>query len=290
MLSTLTDKTKLNTAQKIALAKTLHHGIMFFRRMAGRSAETEVTRGGLRWHLNLNEGIDFSIYTLGSFEPATIKLYETLVKPGDVVLDIGANIGAHTLPLARLVGETGQVIAFEPTSFAIHKLVANLSLNQELVARVTALQMMLVAERGAPLESAIFSSWPLVSSKDLHEKHKGRLMNTTGAVSATLDQTIEELNLNRLDFIKLDVDGHEFEVLCGAMETIGKHKPRILLELAPYVYAENPQAFDKMLGKLWGIGYAMKDVANGRTLPRDSELVRRLIPQDGGINVLATST
>src|ERR1019366_6569447 len=115
MLSTLTDKTKLNTAQKIALAKILHHGIKFFRRMAGHSAETEVTRDGLQWHLDLNEGIDFSIYTLGSFEPATVKLYETLIRQGDIVLDIGANIGAHTLPLARLVGEMGRVIAFEPT-------------------------------------------------------------------------------------------------------------------------------------------------------------------------------
>ena len=96
--------------------------------------------------------------------------------------------------------------------------------------------------------------------------------------------------MSRVDFVKLDVDGHEFEVLCGAMEMIGKHKPRILLELAPYIYAENPQAFDKMLGKLWDAGYVMKDVASGKTLPRDPEQVRRLIPHDGGINVLATAT
>ncbi len=180
------------------------------------------------------------------------------------------------------------MIAFEPTSFAVRKLAANLALNQDLVTRVTALQMMLVAETDTPLEPAIFSSWPLVSSENLHEKHKGRLMDTTGAVSATLDQTVEELSLNRVDFVKLDVDGHEFEVLCGATQTIGKHKPRILLELAPYVYAENPQAFDKMLGMLWDMGYSMKDVASGKTLPRDPEQVRQLIPQYGGINVLAT--
>lgn len=288
MLSTLTDKTKLNTAQKIALATILHHAIMFFRRIAGYSAETKVKRGGLHWHLDLNEGIDFSIYTLGSFEPATVKLYGTLVKPGDTVLDIGANVGAHTLPLARLVGEAGRVIAFEPTSFAINKLGENLSLNPELVNRVTVLKMMLVAERGAPLEPSIFSSWPLVSTDSLHEKHRGRLMDTTGAVSATLDQTVEELKLEKIDFIKLDVDGHEFEVLRGAIATIEKFKPKILVELAPCVYAENPQVFDEMLAVFWNKGYSMQSVANGNRLPKDPDKIRKLIPQDGGINVLAT--
>lgn len=290
MLNTLTDKAKLNTKQKIALAKIYHYVVMFFRRMGGYSAETEVTRNGLRWHLDLDEGIDFSIYTLGSFEPATIKLYETLVKPGDIVLDIGANIGAHTLPLARLVGEMGRVIAFEPTSFAVRKLVTNLALNRDLVARVTTLQAMLVSEINAPLEPAIFSSWPLVSTENLHAKHRGRLMDTAGAVSTTLDQTVDELNLSRIDFVKLDVDGHEFEVLCGAMKTIDKHRPKILLELAPYVYAENLQAFNQMLVKLWAAGYSMKDVSSGKMLPQNPEHVRKLIPQDGGINVLATPT
>ncbi len=115
-------------------------------------------------------------------------------------------------------------------------------------------------------------------------------MDTAGAVSATLDQTIEELNLNRIDFVKLDVDGHEFEVLCGATKTIERFKFRILLELAPYVYAENPQVFDRMLIKLWDMGYSMMDVASGKTLPSDTEQVRRLIPEYGGINVLATPT
>ena len=61
----------------------------------------------INWRLDLLEGIDL----LGSFEPLTVRAYRGIVRPGDTVLDIGANVGAHTLPLAQLVGETCRVIA-----------------------------------------------------------------------------------------------------------------------------------------------------------------------------------
>ena len=90
--------------------------------------QAEFKRGGLRWMLDLDEGIDFSIFLLGSFEPDAVRCFEKRIKPGDVVLDICANIGAHTLRLARLVGSSGRVLAFEPTIYAYAKLRSNLEL------------------------------------------------------------------------------------------------------------------------------------------------------------------
>ena len=92
------------------------------RRLVGGGPELVTSRQGLTWQLDLREGIDLSIYLLGRFEPSTVRCYTRLVNPGDVVLDVGANIGAHTLPLARLVGEAGRVIAFELTRYAFLKL------------------------------------------------------------------------------------------------------------------------------------------------------------------------
>ena len=122
----------LSTAQKIRIARVLSGGVIGLRRTLGLPSEVTTRRGGVRWRLDLTEGIDLSIYLLGAFEPATVKLYRRLVKPGDVVLDIGANIGAHVLPLAVLVGDAGRVIAFEPTRYACRKLQANLALNPRL--------------------------------------------------------------------------------------------------------------------------------------------------------------
>lgn len=85
-----------------------------------------VRRDGIHWDLDLSEGIDFAIFLLGGLELRTLRLYRRLVQPGDTVLDVGANIGAHALPLARLVGASGRVVAFEPTQFAFCKLQRNL--------------------------------------------------------------------------------------------------------------------------------------------------------------------
>ena len=73
-----------------------------------------LSENGIRYHLDLNEGIDFSIYLLGSFEPGTQRTLQKLVKPGDVVFDIGANIGAHTLSMAQSVGDSGKSMRSSP--------------------------------------------------------------------------------------------------------------------------------------------------------------------------------
>ena len=99
----------LTTRTKIALARLIQRPLMMARRMFGQGHETIVRRRGVRWQLDLREGIDLSIYLLRAFEPSTLKAFERLVKPGMTVLDIGANIGAHTLHLARLVGDRRQM-------------------------------------------------------------------------------------------------------------------------------------------------------------------------------------
>ena len=149
----------LSTIQKINLAKIAYYLVMTVRRLLRRtSQQIKVTRRGIQWCLDLREGIDFSIYILGGFEPSTLRLYNGLVKTGDVVLDIGANIGSHTLPLAKLVGNKGHVYAFEPTDFAFRKLNNNLQLNDALIERVTVFQQMLVFDKNTAIENELFSS------------------------------------------------------------------------------------------------------------------------------------
>jgi FkbM family methyltransferase len=278
----------LNTSQKILIARGLCSFIVGLRRLIGLPAYVTADRGGVKWSLDLKEGIDLAIYVLGGFEVRTIRCYQTLVHDGDVVLDIGANIGAHTLPLAKLVGSHGKVFAFEPTKYAFDKLMRNLALNATLARRVDARQIMLAASESGQLPTGIYSSWPLDRSADLHVDHRGQLMSTQGATVSTLDQYVRHAALDRVDFIKIDVDGNEHDVLFGGQETLSRFRPTLLMELAPYVYESSPDKFDHTLELLWNMGFEIADVANGKKLPHDPEKVRALIPPRGGINALAT--
>jgi FkbM family methyltransferase len=279
----------LSTKQKISIARLLFMTVMAARKPLGLSANTTVKRRGIIWSLNLKEGIDLSIYLMGGFELRAIKRYSRLIRQGDVVLDIGANIGAHTLPLAGIVGAKGKVIAFEPSSYAFNKLQANIALNPILASRIDARQAMLMRSESDKLASDVYSSWPLELTADLHEKHLGRLMPTKGAIVCSLDQIIRDAGLNKIDFIKLDVDGNEWEVMMGGLKTIMQFKPTIMMELAPYVYSKKRKKFDEMLTTLYRLDYAIFDIANGKPLPRDLSRLKRFIPRSGAINVWAKS-
>jgi FkbM family methyltransferase len=277
----------LNTAQKIRLARLASRALVTTRKMVGQPADAEFVRQGIHWRLDLTEGIDLSIFLLGAFEPSTVRAYSAVVKPGQTVLDIGANIGAHTLPLAKLVGERGRVIAFEPTAFAFRKCVANVALNPALATRITLRQTMLVAEDSEPLPAAVCSSWPLVEAPDLHEQHRGRLKDITGATPATLDQVVRDLQLTQVHFIKLDVDGYEYPVLAGGRGTLRQFQPVIALELAPYIHSEHGHTFEELIVLLRELGYRFSDIATRRPIAADPSSLRKIIPEGGSINVLA---
>ena len=276
----------LKTAHKIALATTASRAILFARRLAGMSALTDTRRHGIRWHLDLREGIDFSIYVLGTFEPRTVRAYERLVREGNTVLDIGANIGAHTLPLAHQVGLTGRVVAFEPTAFAFGKLRHNISLNPALAPRIVALQYALGSGQAGAAPHKLFSSWPLSKQADLHAKHKGKAMTTEGSSAKTLDDTVLELDLQRVDFIKIDVDGHELPVLQCGVQAIERFRPAILIEFSPYVHAEEGYSFDELVRFLTDRGYVFRDANSGKRLPSDPAALQAMIPDGGGINAI----
>ena len=260
--------------------------VMHVLRMFGKGPVVDVSRHALKWRLDIQEGIDFSIFLLGSFERSTLRAYSRIVKSGDTILDIGANIGAHTLHLGKMAGPAGQVFAFEPTDFAYNKLLENISLNPGIADRIHPVQAMLAEEDSGELPE-IYSSWPLEKATDLHAQHLGRLKTTNGARRMTLDSFLISRGVEKVNLIKMDIDGYETTALRGAGETLAKHRPPIVMELAPYVLDETGTSIEELVDILAGAGYGFRDLTSGKPLPSDPKQLRALIPNGSSRNVFA---
>jgi len=277
---------RLSTRQKVFIAAQLARGLLAVRRLAGKGADVQVVRRGVKWRLDLREGIDLALY-LGVYENETAQTIAREIREGWIVLDIGANIGAHTLPIADRIGPDGRVLAFEPTSYAFEKLRTNISLNAALAKRIDCHQTVLVDKPPtAPLQP-IYSSWPLTDTVDVHPVLRGRLMSTEGAAAATLDHVVQVAQLRRLDFIKLDVDGNESMVLEGARETLARFRPTIIMEFCPHIHHRHgTDGFPGLLGLLRDLGYRAETKREGRDVPLIPESVEAMCPGGGSVDLL----
>lgn len=276
----------LTTRSKILLASACSAAILFFRRCAGLAAEGVFRRGGFCWKLDLHEGVDFAIFLLGSFEWRTRLACERRLVPGAIVFDVGANIGAHTLPLARSVGSSGKVYAFEATAYAVRRLQENLSLNTNYGKRVEVVHALLTDGEERREIQALHSRWPLAGAPESHRhpEHGGALEAIGTDSQFSLDQFAEKVDLARLDLIKIDVDGHELAVLKGALRLLQRWRPLVVLELAPS-YAEG--GLDLLLEFFWNLGYEFSPLGRSRFLPHDAKALQRAIPKGGSMNVMA---
>ena len=268
------------------VAKALYRGVKTARYLVGKRDQCIVTRRGIRYELDLSQGIDLSIYVTGAWKLDTVAAIARCVKLGQTVLDIGANVGALTLQLARSVGPTGRVVAFEPTQFAYRKLLRNIELNPDLAPRIKPLHTFLSAKDDDPAPRDVFASWPLTGDAEVHPKHIGKAMTTAGATTRRLDSLIAELGLTKIDFVKLDVDGYECDVLAGAGQLLARDKPTFLMELEPYSHAEQGHSFEQFLVYFFTNRYSLFDEKE-RRLPSNAAELSALIGDDTSINAIA---
>ena len=162
-----------------------------------------------------------SIEAYGRYQLEELKVFDRFVQSGDTVLDIGANIGTHTLWFANKVGEKGSVIAFEPQRLIFQTLCANMALNS--IKHVDCKQL------GVGYSKRLVTV-PVLDP--LKENNFGGLSiegHTEGEPVAIC--RVDDIGLSRCDFIKMDVEGMEPEALQGAMNTIVKCRPVLYLEL-----------------------------------------------------------
>lgn len=241
------------------------------------SVLTEVD--GIRYRLDLNQLIDSSIYFFGGFEADTVAAMRKCISPGDVVLDIGANVGCHALLFSKLVGPTGKVVAFEPMAWAFQKLCVNRDLN-DFAAHNLKVEKMAIGDINRTAQRARFkSSWPMFGAPaDIVE-------DTVDF--CTLDSYVASRDLRRVDFIKVDVDGYEHKVIQGGQNTIAHHRPAMLLELCGYALESTGDSLESLVKMLYFLDYDLMPDSGSRCFSSVQQVLDA-VPPDSSVNVICT--
>ena len=244
----------MKTKYKILIAKIIFNILALIK----TKTNFKIKRNNINWEVDLSEGIDLSIYIFGKFEYEIIKAiakHKLPKKP--VFLDIGANIGVQTLQLAEFFNKS-IVHSFEPTKFGFDKLKKNIFLNPKISKRITINQNFLTNKDNLPQK--IYASWNLKNKKNTHKKHHGSFKKTENAKSLKLDNYILNKKIKKVDFIKLDVDGHELEVLKSGYNFLKKKKVPIIFEVAPYLYEEHGYTHNDLIKLFKDLNYDFYDI------------------------------
>lgn len=163
-----------------------------------------------------------SLQLFGEFSPGEMDLYRFLLSPGDVVVEVGANLGALTVPIAQCVGDTGVVIAYEPQRVTYQALCGNLALNS--LPNVVAHNNAVGAVVGSTHCPAVTLSAPdNVGGVEMDASKPPNVAVTT------LDTDLGAIP--RLTLLKIDVEGMEVDVLAGADALIRRTRPTIVAEI-----------------------------------------------------------
>jgi FkbM family methyltransferase len=188
-------------------------------------------------HLHLDLRTEKDMW-LGTYEPALLDAIKTFVSPGQTVYDVGANIGYVSLALAKAVGQTGRVVAFEPLPENLARLEANLALNA--VGKRVKIVSAAVGERASQeqfLEHQSGAMGKLRASTGRQAEYERSL--TVQVVA--LDDWTADNNYEPPKLIKVDVEGGEAAVFWGMSDLLEQSRPTILLELHGLEAAEAVQ-------------------------------------------------
>lgn len=208
-----------------------------------------VSRDGITYALDLQESVDRGIFLLG-WEPLTINWLNSNLKSGDKVIEVGANVGAHSLIISNLIGPEGLLYAFEPTNYAYSKLKTNFSLNPDLIKNTQLIQLFVSDKDNAKSNSKIRSSWIVNKSDDLADEMDE---NFDGSI-VNLDNFFEDLD--SLKLLKIDVDGFDFKVLQGAEMLISNLKPIVFIELGEKDLQKNGDSVEDIINFFHKLEYS----------------------------------
>ncbi len=212
--------------------------------------------GSFRMRLRLSEHMQRRIFWMGYYSTDIVALLDRLLKPGMIIVDVGANIGEITLVAAQRIGRAGKVIAFEPVSAIADRLAEHVRINnlsQVLVRR----EALGGASNGRiPIYASCgqFFSDENQGLASLYGESAGQ--NPIEYVNVTtLDDATASLSLARVDLIKIDIEGGELACLKGAADMLRRFRPMLIVEVQEFSARQAGWSVEELFEYLRGFGY-----------------------------------
>lgn len=191
---------------------------------------------GERLRVNLNDHIGWRTCLDSIFDPVPIILADLFCEPSGVVLDVGANIGTTSIPVAYM---GHQVIGVEPSPEILSDLSHNIALNSPIPYTTMNLAAASPKTKTDDGYLELYSSEGNLGAgsllKNWNEGKANRKVELTR--SATLDSMVSFLHPGRIDFVKIDVEGFEYEALQGLQDILKTDQPAVVFEWRPDIMA-----------------------------------------------------
>jgi FkbM family methyltransferase len=207
--------------------------------------------------LNADTVIPTAILNEGCWAPKDVALFERSVSAGDVVIDVGANFGHHTIVFSKIVGPTGLVVAVEPQLPMFQLLCANCIINNARNVRPYHLAAGDHAHTVTmyPIDYAGENNFGALGINPDPARYSGGVLGEA-VLARCLDDLVEEqLSQRPVNFIKIDVQSYEKFVLMGLLRTITKYRPSIFLEISPYWMLRAGYEYKEVYHLLSTLGY-----------------------------------
>ena len=214
----------------------------------------------------------------GVFEPYSVSWVKRLVKPNMVVADIGANFGYYSLLFSSLVGQQGHVFAFEPSARFRSRLEEHIEMNK--ARNIT------VVDRGLSDKEETLSLLMGGDTASFHWVGKDDPLDIEKVTLTTLDKFVQAHSLSGLDFIKIDIDGHEPRFLEGARESLLTFRPIIIMEFMQLALLKAGSSVQDLAERLQKMGYVLQSERSESPFKDSREFLVQTMNCAYSVNVL----
>lgn len=220
------------------------------------------TRSGVRFDLDIATYHGWSLYYARSSQGDMVHY----VDAGDIVFDVGANIGEVAMLMARKVSAQGHVYAFEPQPEIYQQLARNQALNG--FDNCTLLNMGVSDRVG--MADLVIPDGRNPGTATFAAEEKAEVPAIQNIKVTTIDQYVSDHGISRMDLMKIDTEGMEHAVIRGGSHTISTLRPRLIIEVVDAHQRRHHSSADSLLRTIWDLGYHIYELGTHAPLRLES--------------------